>query len=124
MRQEHDALRTDIRIARLISGTVLGALFAAAVMVTNAIAAKPAAAEEAINLWIDREMVVERLAKSYDEAPRALGVTSDGAVLELFTAHDGETWTIVVTLPNGKSRVVATGEHWIVRPMLAKGRVS
>ena len=58
------------------------------------------------------------------EAPRALGITSDGAVLELFTAGEGETWTITVTLPNGKSRIIATGEHWVTRPMLAKGRVS
>ena len=53
-----------------------------------------------------------------------MGITSDGAVLELFTAGEGETWTITVTLPNGKSRIIATGEHWVTRPMLAKGRVS
>ena len=124
MKQEHEAIRTDIRIARLVTGTVLGALFAATVMLGNAIAAKPAAADEALRLWTDRDVVVEQLAKLYAEAPRALGITADGAVLELFTANDGETWTIVVTLPNGMSQIVATGEHWITRPMLAKGRVS
>ena len=124
MKQEREAIRTDIKIARIVTGTVLGALFAATVMLGNAIAAKPAAAEEALKLWADRDMVVDQLAKTYAEAPRALGITSEGAVLELFTAGDGKTWTIVVTLPNGMSRIVATGEHWIVRPLLAKGRVS
>ena len=124
MTHEHEATRTDIRIARLITGTLLGALFATTVMLGNAIAAKPAAAEEALKLWADRDMVVDQLAKSYAEAPRALGITSDGAVLELFTTGNGETWTIVVTLPNGLSRVVATGENWMHRPLLAKGRVS
>lgn len=124
MRQHQEAIRTDIRIARIITGTVLGALVAAAVMLGSAIAAKPAAAQEALTMWNDRNVVVEALAETYAEAPRALGITSDGAVLELFTANDGETWTITVTLPNGKSRVIATGEHWINRPLLAKGQVS
>lgn len=124
MRQEREAIRTDIRIARIVTGTVLGALFAATVMFGNAIAAKPAAAEQALKLWTDRAVVVEQLAKTSAEAPRALGITADGAVLELFTAGDGKTWTIVVTLPNGMSQIVATGEHWIARSLLAKGRVS
>jgi hypothetical protein len=124
MKQEREAIRTDIRIARIVTGTVLGALFAATVMLGTAIAAKPAAAEEVLKLWVDRAVVVDQLAKSYAEAPRALGITADGAVLELFMANDGETWTIMVTLPNGMSQVVATGKHWIVLPLLAKGRVS
>ena len=124
MTQTHEAIRADIRIARIITGTVLGALFAATILLGNAIAAKPAAADEALALWNDRQVVVDALAKTYSEAPRALGITSDGAVLELFTAGDGETWTITVTLPNGKSRVIATGEHWITRPLLAKGQIS
>ena len=124
MRQEHTALRNDMRLARVISGLVLGVLFAAAMIFTNAIAASPAAAQDATSLWAERDSVVEQLAKGYGEEPRALGVTADGAVLELFTAEDGETWTITVTLPNGLSRVIATGKHWIVRPLLAKGQVS
>ena len=123
MKQEREAIRTDIRIARIITGTILGALFATTVMLGNAIAAKPAAAEEALKLWADRHMVVDQLAKSY-AAPRALGITSEGAVLELFTAGDGDTWTIVVTLPSGMSRIVATGQNWMHRPLLIKGRVS
>ena len=124
MKQQREAIRTDIRIARIITGTILGALFATTVMLGNAMAAKPAAAEEALKLWADRDMVVDQLAKSYAEAPRALVITSDGAVLELFSAGDGDTWTIVVTLPTGMSRIVATGQNWMHRPLLVKGRVS
>ncbi|MDA1326839.1 MAG: hypothetical protein O3C34_19130 [Proteobacteria bacterium] len=124
MKQEHEAIRTDIRIARIVTGAILGALFAATVMFGNAIAAKPAGAEEALKLWNDRTVVDEALAKTYAEVPRSLGITSEGAVLELFTAEDGETWTIMITLPSGQSRIIATGEHWINRPMLAKGGVS
>ena len=124
MKHQHAAIRTDIRVARILTGLVLGALFAAFVMFGSAIAGKPAAADEALQLWTDRNAVVEALASTYAEAPRALGITGDGAVLELFTTSDGETWTIMVTLPNGMSRVIATGEYWMVLPVLAKGRVS
>ena len=124
MKQEHEAIRTDIRIARLITGAVFGALFAATILLADAIAAKPAAADETLSIWNDRKVVVEALAETYAEQPRALGITADGAVLELFTAGEGETWTITVTLPNGQSRIIATGEHWLPHPLLAKGRVS
>lgn len=124
MKHHHETIRADIRIARVLTGMVLGVLFAAFVVFGSAIAAKPVAADEALQLWTDRNAVVKALASTYAEAPRALGITADGAVLELFTTGDGETWTIMVTLPNGMSRVIATGEHWMVLPVLAKGRVS
>lgn len=124
MRQEQEAIKTEIGIARLVTGTVLGAVLAAGVLLGNALAAMPAAADEALKLWNDRSKMVEELAKNYAEAPRALGITSDGAVVELFTTNDGDTWTLMVTLPNGLSRVIATGEHWLDRPMLAKGQMS
>lgn len=124
MKQEREAIRNEIGFARFITGTLLGALLAAGVLIGNALAAKPAAADEALKLWNDRTAMVEQLAKTYAEIPRSLGITSDGAVLELFTTSDGETWTLMVTLPSGLSRIIATGEHWLNRPVLAKGRVS
>lgn len=124
MKQEYEAIRNDISIARIVTGMVLGALFAATVMLGSAIAAKPAAADEALNLWIDRAVVVDRLGKIYEEAPRELGITSEGAVVELFIAEDGRTWTIVVTLPNGMSSIIASGENWMQHPLAVKGRMS
>lgn len=124
MKQEYEAIRNDISIARIVTGMVLGALFAATVMLGSAIAAKPAAADEALNLWIDHAVVVDRLGKIYEEAPRELGITSEGAVVELFIAEDGRTWTIVVTLPNGMSSIIASGENWMQHPLAVKGRMS
>ena len=65
------------------------------------------------SIWLERSEVVEQLAKQYSEAPTDLGLASDGAVLELFTTPDGATWTMVLTLPNGLSRIVAAGQSWI-----------
>jgi hypothetical protein len=124
MKQEIEDLKSEVRIARVITGTVLGILVGGVMLITNAMASKPAGAQEAPPVWAKRAMVVEELAKQYTEIPRALGVTSDGSVLELFSAPEGNTWTLVVTLPNGMSRVVASGENWVTRPLPPKGQLS
>ncbi len=124
MKTDTENLATDVSIARIIAGAAITLLVVAAVLLGDAIAARPAAAQQAQIAWIDRAEVVEQLAARYTEAPTALGLTSDGAVIELFTTGDGATWTIVITLPNGLSRVVATGESWTRRPLLVKGRTS
>ncbi len=124
MRQELETIKSDVGIARVITGGMLGIVFAAVLLIGNAIAAKPAAAQEAQSIWLERTVVVERLAEHYTEMPTDLGLTSDGAVLELFATPDGATWTMVLTLPNGMSRVIATGESWIRRAPPLNGRVS
>ena len=45
----------------------------------------------------------------------AIGV-ADGALVELLTAKDGITWTIILTSPKGVSCLVASGDGW--RPLL------
>jgi hypothetical protein len=90
---------------------------ATAVLFAAAAAAGPASAQA---VWTDRTVIVKELSNGYREDPKALGVTSDGSVLELFTSSEGESWTLVVTLPNGMSRVVATGESWTAVPTAAK----
>ncbi len=64
---------------------------------------------------LPRADLVEQLNTQYAEAQAAVGVTDEGGVSEVFTTKDGETWTLVLTKPNGTSRVVAAGETWIKR---------
>ena len=42
-----------------------------------------------------------------------LGIARNGGIIELFTSKDGATWTLVLTMPNGLSRVVASGKSWM-----------
>lgn len=57
--------------------------------------------------------VIKYLAGQYGEVPTALGVVNTGALLEVFTAKDGLTWSVVVTSPDGEiSCLVAAGEGW------------
>lgn len=60
-----------------------------------------------------RAEIAGRLDEGWAEMPVAVGLLGDGGVLELFTSDGGETWTLVMTAPNGSSRIVAAGEAWI-----------
>lgn len=60
-----------------------------------------------------RTEIVDFLGQTYDEAPVAGGIASNGSVLEVFTSPDGQSWTIILTSPDGTSRVVAAGETWL-----------
>lgn len=71
--------------------------------------ASPAAGQVVCNT---RDAVLERLATKYQEFPVAGGVTNSGGLVEVFTTPDGRTWSIIVTLPNGMSCLIAAGEGW------------
>ena len=63
----------------------------------------------------ERAEVLKLLAQKYEEAPIAAGVTSSGGLVEVLTNGKGETWTIIVTSPQGTSCLVAAGEGWQAR---------
>ena len=65
----------------------------------------------------ERGKFLERLATGYEESPVAMGLASNGSVLEVL-ASDGGSWTIIVTTPTGKSCVVASGEAWEEVPFM------
>jgi len=63
-------------------------------------------------LCAERAQILEKLAAGYKEAPVAMGLASNGALIEILTHKEGDTWTILATQPNGVSCVMATGESW------------
>ncbi len=63
-----------------------------------------------------RDKIVEWLAVEYKEAPIATGVTSKGRLIEVLSTHDGDTWTVIVTSPDGDSCVIAGGQGWRAKP--------
>ena len=66
-----------------------------------------------------RANVLHHLANKYSEAPIALGLAENGGVIELLTSGQGGTWTIIITMPNGTSCMVAAGQDWEQLPKLA-----
>ncbi len=59
-----------------------------------------------------RDSVLSLLASKYKESPVAVGVTNTGGLVEVLSTGDGNTWTIIVTTPQGMSCLVAAGEGW------------
>ena len=86
------------------------ALGAAAIL---GLAAQVSAAQPAQGQTCDqRQRVIGHLAAKYKEAPIAIGVTNAGGLVEVLSTGDGQTWTIIVSSPDGTSCLLATGEGW------------
>ena len=68
-----------------------------------------------------RAEVAGQLEK-HKETPAAIGVASNGSLLEVFATADGATWSIIMTDVRGNSCVVAVGEDWSHRtpPLLGE----
>ncbi len=75
---------------------------------------EPASAQGAPALCTARDGLLTQLESKYGEVPVAIGV-AEGALIELLTAKDGITWTIILTSPQGLSCLIASGEGW--RPL-------
>lgn len=68
-----------------------------------------------------RENILNHLKRKYEEVPSALGVANNGGLVELLTTEKGTTWTLIITLPNGMTCLVAAGENWESIPVAASG---
>lgn len=60
----------------------------------------------------ERHDVLAKLAEQYKESPVGVGLASNGGVIELLTSESGTTWTLIITVPNGQSCILAAGENW------------
>ncbi|MGE0162634.1 MAG: hypothetical protein AB7S71_05795 [Dongiaceae bacterium] len=90
--------------------TRIGQGAAAMMLLAGASAATTAtAAQEICGARAD---LLEELTKRYHEAPAAVGLANSGVLVEVLTADNGSTWTIIVSQPNGTSCLVAAGKEW------------
>jgi hypothetical protein len=83
-------------------------------------ASAASAADPTEQLCDKREKILQTLEHQYGELEVGYGVTMDGALLELATAKDGVTWTLVRTAPTGESCLVAAGQKWAARSLPVK----
>lgn len=58
-----------------------------------------------------RDKIIDRLSARYQERQSAIGMTSGGSLVELFTSPEG-TWTFVHTNADGITCLLAAGEDW------------
>jgi len=93
------ALRaTSLMILPMLSLLFVSALFAA----------PPAIAQQ---LCGERTVILKDLASRYSEKPQAMGLSSDGKLVEVLVSSSG-SWTILISFPNKLSCLAATGENW------------
>lgn len=59
-----------------------------------------------------REQVLDRLATKYGETRQSMGLGAQGQVMEVFASPQSRSWTITVTLPNGMTCLVASGQSY------------
>ncbi len=70
-----------------------------------------------------RETVTALLADRYGETRRALGIAGKAAVMELYAADTTGTWSITLTLPDGRMCLMASGSGYetVTEDLPAKG---
>ena len=68
----------------------------------------------------ERAKFIETLAKQHQEQPTSIGMTSNGQIIEVLTSAKG-SWSIIITSPQGKTCLVATGEAWETVERIAMG---
>ncbi|MCP5085629.1 MAG: hypothetical protein GY952_02300 [Rhodobacteraceae bacterium] len=83
-------------------------LFALSLGFVGVILAHQAAHSQAANC-AQRTQVVERLQDRYGETRQSVGLAQNNGVVEVFASSESGTWTIVITLPNGMTCLVAAG---------------
>ena len=97
--------------------TARAALFLGAIT-----ACLPVAAQTARNC-APRDIVVGRLAESYGETRQSIGLGANNAVVEVFASQESGTWSITVTMPDGMTCLVASGQAYeaLAEALPAKG---
>lgn len=60
----------------------------------------------------NRDLVVDPLTTKYDESRQSIGMAPQGRVVEVFASIETGTWTITITMPNGVTCHVASGQSF------------
>ncbi|MDW4498657.1 hypothetical protein R5H30_11740 [Sulfitobacter sp. D35] len=96
-------------------------LFALALVFGAAATAPPAEtldpAQFAAIRCAPRDLIVERLESRYEEHAKGAGLQTDTRLIELWSSKGGATWTILLTTPDGRTCILAAGEHWTDYPL-------
>lgn len=71
----------------------------------------------------DRGEIIARLESGYQEQATAIGLASNGGVVELYVSESG-SWTLLLTQTTGVSCLIAAGEHWETVPPVVKERTA
>ncbi|MEM9707152.1 MAG: hypothetical protein AAF871_00040 [Pseudomonadota bacterium] len=60
----------------------------------------------------ERGLIVERLADNYGESRQSIGLGTQNRVVETYANPETGSWTITVTMPNGRMCLMASGHAY------------
>lgn len=89
----------------------------AAACAALALSAAPALAQGM--LCGDRDSMVKRLETGFGEAQQSYGLVNGRAVVEIWVSPDTGSFTILRTMSDGRSCIIAAGEAWRVKDLAA-----
>ncbi|WP_305968531.1 MULTISPECIES: hypothetical protein [unclassified Mameliella] len=72
----------------------------------------PGAEAQDLRHCAPRDQVIDRLATKYGETRQSIGLGANNAVMEVFASIESGSWTITVTMANGITCLVASGQHF------------
>lgn len=74
------------------------------------------------NGCVQRHEALSNLAVQYGEKLSAFGLVNTGEVLSVLESVDGDTWTILLTRPDGCTRIIVSGLSWHqIKNLLGEG---
>ena len=59
-----------------------------------------------------RDEMLAHLSQKYSEKPVAMGLATNGSVVEVLSSKSSGSFTIVYTMPNGMTCLMAAGSNW------------
>lgn len=76
------------------------------------------------NQCAPRDIVVQRLADKYGESRQSMGLGGNNAMMEVFASEESGSWTITVTLADGTTCLLASGQAFeaMAETLPAKGK--
>jgi hypothetical protein len=81
-----------------------------------AASAAPALAATVPAACAEHDEAFAHLEAKYGERVVAGGLASNGGHLEILVSPDGKTWSVMLTMPNGLTCLIASGEAWEPAP--------
>ena len=112
-------MKDTIMTGKIFNTAVLGGLGAVALAVALVVGFRATASAQ--SLCTTRAQVTKQLDSRYSEAPVAIGLSRNGGVVEVLSTSDGSTWTMIITMPDGTSCMMAAGEAWENLPASLRG---
>ena len=96
-------------------------LFCLAVLALTPVQAHAQTQVNQQSICAPRKEIVHQLAAKFGEAPVAIGLSEGGRLIEVLAGRNGDTFTVIVTSPQGLSCIVLTGDSWQQRAVTVAG---